>query len=78
MEGMDHSSIPHSATTNSTSKSDCCKTLNHCNSSSCSLAFFSQAFDLFLLSLNADANASYISTIPESFISPVFRPPIFC
>ena len=78
MAGMDHSKMNDSGQPNSTKSGDCCKTFVHCSSGSCSLAFFGNTFDLCLLSTHTDINTSYTSVAPESLVSSLFRPPIFC
>ena len=78
MAGMDHSGMHHSDKTTSSTISDCCKTVGHCSSGSCSLAFFGHSFDVSLLSLHTDVNVSYTNVIPERLASSLFRPPIFC
>lgn len=78
MAGMDHSGMHSSDKTTSKPISDCCKTVGHCSSGSCSLAFFGHSFDVSLLSLHTDVNVSYTNVIPERLASSLFRPPIFC
>ena len=78
MPAMDHSSMDHSPKTHSSKRADCCNTLDHCNSGSCSLGFFGQSFDLSLPASSTAVNISYLATIPTSITSSLFRPPIFC
>lgn len=76
MAGMDHSGMHD--TDKTTPTYDCCKTVGHCSSGGCSLAFFGHSFDVSLLSLHTDVNVSYTNVIPERLASSLFRPPIFC
>ena len=78
MAGMHHSSMGQPAQTNSTNSGDCCKTIGHCSSGSCSFAFFGHTFAFSLLSTPTDINTSYTSVVPESLVFSLFRPPIFC
>jgi hypothetical protein len=78
MPGMDHTGMSKSGKTNPLNPSDCCKTLDHCSSGSCSVALFGHSFDLSPLTLDTDENVSYINEIPERLVSSLFRPPIFC
>ena len=77
MAGMDHSEMLGGIKTDTNPMSDCCKTVGHCSSGSCSLALFGHAFAVSLPATQADLNDSFTSFIPESFISSLFRPPIF-
>lgn len=77
MEGMDHSEMAGDIKADTNPMSDCCKTVGHCSSGSCSLAIFGDSFAVSLLSTQADVNVSFISFIPESLVSSLFRPPIF-
>jgi hypothetical protein len=77
MVGMDHSEMASDIKTDTNPMSDCCKTLGHCSSGSCSLALFGHSFAVSLPATQADLNASFSSFIPESLISSLFRPPIF-
>lgn len=78
MEGMNHSEMVGDVKTDATDMSDCCKTLGHCSSGGCSLAFFGHPFDVSMLPTQADMNIFYTSRVPESLVSSPFRPPIFC
>jgi uncharacterized protein involved in copper resistance len=77
MVGMDHSEMASDIKTDTNPMSDCCKTLGHCSSGSCSLALFGHSFAVSLPATQADLNVSFTSFIPESLISSLFRPPIF-
>lgn len=86
MAGMDHSGMAEmdncgmqqSDKTTSPNVSNCCKTVGHCSSGVCFLAIFDHSFDISLLNLSTNVNASYVNVIPESLASSLFRPPIFC
>jgi hypothetical protein len=85
MAGMDHSTMTnmdHSVKTalneSGTSAADCCKTLGHCASGSCFLAYFNPVFDFSFSPMQADANISHASAAPEAIVSSLFRPPIVC
>ena len=77
MAGMDHSEMAGDIKTDTNPMSDCCKTVGHCSSGSCSLALFGHSFAVSLLFTQANVNVSFTSFIPESFVSSLFRPPIF-
>ena len=77
MVGMDHSEMASDIKTDTNPMSDCCKTVGHCSSGSCSLALFGHSFAVSLPATQADLNVSFTSFIPESLISSLFRPPIF-
>jgi hypothetical protein len=78
MMDMDHSTMADSGNTGPMTMDDCCKTVGHCNSGSCSHVFFSHSFTFSLLPTPADMKSSFISLAPESPASSLFRPPIFC
>ncbi|HOY22145.1 MAG TPA: hypothetical protein PK002_03275 [Cellvibrio sp.] len=77
MVGMDDSEMASDIETDTNPMSDCCKTVGHCSSGSCSLALFGHSFAVSLPATQADLNVSFTSFIPESLISSLFRPPIF-
>ena len=77
MASMGHLKIAGDIKTDTTPTSNCCKTVGHCSSGSCSLAIFGDSFVISLLSTHADANIFYTNFVPESLISSLFRPPIF-
>ena len=56
---------------------DCCKTMGHCSSSSCSAPALSYNV-FFAIQADTSTNASgYHQHIPNSPISSLYRPPIF-
>lgn len=77
MADMDHSGMHHSDQPPTTTSGDCCKTMGHCGSGTCSLVFFGHFFDLSLLSPSSEVNAAYVDVIPERLASSLFKPPIF-
>lgn len=63
---------------NMNSAHDCCKTLGHCSSSSCSAPAMSYHLELNLPANNILIAGQYHQHIPNSPISSLYRPPIFC
>jgi hypothetical protein len=76
MAGMDHSDLGGADPTTPVKPMDCCKTMSHCSSSSCSLTFLSDSFSLFLFPTHTAVNLVYSRVFPETLASELFRPPI--
>ncbi|MFO1387740.1 hypothetical protein [Cellvibrio sp.] len=77
MADMDHSGMHHSDQPSTTGAGDCCKTMGHCGSGTCSWVFFGHFFDAPMFSLSSEVNAAYADVIPERLASSLFKPPIF-
>lgn len=87
MTAIDHSmmGMPHdmsqmgSSDTNSdfNQTHDCCKTMSHCSSSSCSLPALAYSLSVNALIENSLVTDSYNNQTPKSPVSSLYRPPIF-
>ena len=75
MSQMDHSQNPSG---DMNTIHDCCKTLGHCSSSSCSAPGMTYDLTFNLSSNNLLVASGYHQHIPNSPVSSLYRPPIFC
>ncbi len=87
MESMDHSMMGmhhdmsqmdvQDKTMDMKTTHDCCKTMGHCSSSSCSAPALSYSVAFAIQSDTSVNTNSYNQHIPSSPISSLYRPPIF-
>lgn len=87
MAAMDHSMVgmhhdmSHMAQPDKSSHAsqahDCCKTMEHCSSSGCSLSAVSHGVSVTALSATSPIVGAYSNRAPIAPVSSLYRPPIF-
>lgn len=78
MDGMEDMHHDMSAMmSEKTASHNCCNLPGHCASGGCSLVVFATAFDFAVLLSRMMIFDNHANTPPESFITSLYRPPIF-
>lgn len=76
MSDADMADMNHAMSMQSDKKADCCKTMGHCLSGSCTLTGLSNSITISFAAVGSHAFDSYTSAQPLPLISSLYRPPI--